>query len=388
MVVTQITLDDLPVVDNHCHPVDPVTVEGTDPAGWRRLFTESPAPEVPDRDVPQSAAYRRMMVRTATWLGVEPTEDAVLDARRALGAARLTEHLFADARIGAVVVDGGYPALPGAFGAAGLAALTGCGAVGLLRLETTFAAMVAEHSSLDDLIDAVDARSAALRADGWAGLKSIAGYRTGLDIRRWNSHDVEGAFAAARREATERGSVRLGHRPLLEHLLHVVFRHAAAQELPVQFHVGYGDPDVDLRAATPLHLRSILEDRAYRSMPVVLLHGCWPYTREGAFLAAVYPNAYLDVSYGIPFLSLGELRAVTRAALGAAPWSKIMYSSDGSRVPELHWIGAQDGRACLAHALAEMVNDGELASPDEARDVAARILSGTASGLYGVAVSG
>ncbi len=104
--------------------------------------------------------------------------------------------------------------------------------------------------------------------------------------------------------------------------------------------------------------------------------------------AAVYPNAYLDVSYGIPFLSIGELRAVTRAALGAAPWSKVMYSSDGSRVPELHWIGAKDGRSCLAQALGELVDDGELAGPDEAREVAARILSGTASHLYGVAVGG
>jgi len=384
--MTAIPLDDLPVVDNHCHPIDPATVEVTDFSLWRRLFTESPSSAVADRDVPRSAAYRRLMSRTAAQLGVEATEEAVLAARRELGVARLTERLFADARIGAVVVDGGYPAVPGALGAAELAELTGCGAVGLLRLETTFAGMVAENASLDALVDAVDARAAALRDDGWAGVKSIAAYRTGLDIRRWDRHDVEAAFSAARREASERGAVRLGHRPLLEHLLHVTFRHAAAQELPVQFHVGYGDPEVDLRAATPLHLRAILEDPAYRAMPVVLLHGCWPYTREGAYLAAVYPNAYLDVSYGIPLLSLGELRAVTRVALGAAPWSKVMYSSDGSRAPELHWIGAHDGRASLAHALAELVDDGELAGPDEARDVAALILSGTASRLYGVAV--
>lgn len=385
--MTEVPLADLSVVDNHCHPVDPATVETTDPARWRRLFTESAGPEVPDRDVPQTAAYRRLMARTAAHLGVAASEEAVLAARRHLGTAPLTRQLFADAGIGAVVVDGGYPAVPGALEAAGLAALTGCGAVRLLRLETTFATLVAEHATLDALLDAVDALAGALRADGWAGLKSIAGYRTGLDIRRWDRHDVGTAFDAARREVAERGSVRLGHRPLLEHLLHVSFRHAAAQELPVQFHCGYGDPDVDLRAATPLHLRSVLEDPAYRAMPVVLLHGCWPYTREGAFLAAVYPNAYLDVSYGIPFLSLGELRAVTRAALGAAPWSKLMYSSDGSAAPELHWIGAHDGRSCLARALGELVDDGELAGPDEARDVAARILSGTASQLYGVAVS-
>ena len=54
-------------------------------------------------------------------------------------------------------------------------------------------------------------------------------------------------------------------------------------------------------------------------MPVVLLHGCWPYVREGAYLASVYGNAHLDLSYAIPFLSAGEMRAMTRAALGVAP---------------------------------------------------------------------
>jgi predicted TIM-barrel fold metal-dependent hydrolase len=177
--------------------------------------------------------------------------------------------------------------------------------------------------------------------------------------------------------------VRLGHKPLLDTLLHVAFEAAAAQELPVQFHVGYGDPDVDLRKASPLELRAVLEEPAYRPMSVVLLHGCWPYVREGAYLAAVYGNAHLDLSYGIPFLSVGEMRSMTRAALGLAPFGKLMYSSDGGRVPELHWLGAHDGRRVLGQALGELVDDGDLTA-DDARNAGERILRGNACALYGL----
>ncbi len=126
-------------------------------------------------------------------------------------------------------------------------------------------------------------------------------------------------FTQARQEAVEQGHLRLQHKPLLDTLLHVAFTEAARQELPVQFHTGYGDTDADMLLANPLHLRAVLEHRPYRGMRVVLLHECYPYTRQGGYLAAVYEQVYLDLSYGIPFLSYGEMVAFTRAALGVAP---------------------------------------------------------------------
>jgi hypothetical protein len=50
----------------------------------------------------------------------------------------------------------------------------------------------------------------------------------------------------------------------------------------------------------------------------------------------------------------------TRAALGVAPISKLLYSSDGIGVPELHWMGATDGRRVLGRTLGELVAYGEL----------------------------
>ncbi|HEX6123040.1 MAG TPA: amidohydrolase family protein, partial [Ktedonobacterales bacterium] len=159
------------------------------------------------------------------------------------------------------------------------------------------------------------------------------------------------------------------------------------QAIPVQFHTGYGDTDMDLRLGNPLHLRAVLEDARYRGMPVVLLHACWPFTREGGYLAAVYGQVYLDLSYGIPFLSAGEQLAFTRAALGVAPTAKLLYSSDGVGLPELHWLSAIEGRRLLARALEECVAEGDL-TPAEAARAGEGILRENARRLYGLDAGG
>ncbi len=371
-------LADLPVVDNHCHAVDAQQGQ-TDVATWRALFTESPDPVVRAVDVATTAFYRRLITAMEAWYGVEG-EPAVLAARAGRSAADLVTALYADAGIEALVVDTGFP--PAAAAPPALMSAGGVRRAELLRLELLFQDLVAAHATYDDLLEALAAALADVRGQGLAGFKSIVGYRTGLDVRRWAPEDARASFAAARAEAAG-GPVRLGHQPLLDTLLHVALAAAAEQELPVQFHVGYGDPDVDLRLASPLALRAVLEEPAYRGAQVVLLHGCWPYVREGAFLAAVYGNVHLDLSYAIPFLSVGEMTSMTRAALGAAPVSKLMYSSDGARVPELHWLGARDGRRVLGTCLAELVSDGDLPAA-QLETAAAAVLAGNARRLYGL----
>jgi predicted TIM-barrel fold metal-dependent hydrolase len=379
--VPAIALDDVAVVDNHCHAV--AARQETDVATWRGYFTESPDESMRSGDAGRTAFYRRLLRAMAAFSGVDATEEAVLAARGGLDAGELVAGYFADASIGGLVVDTGFPDPATAMDQAAFDAASRSDRVALLRLEVEFQRLIAEHADHGALVDAVRAMTDDARGQGWAGFKSIAAYRTGLAIQRWSQDDARASFRAAREEVARTGAVRLGHKPLLDSLLHVAFEAAAAQELPVQFHVGYGDPDADLRAAAPLELRAVLEERAYRSMPVVLLHGCWPYFREGAYLASVYANAWLDLSYGIPFLSTAELRSMTRAALGVAPFSKLMYSSDGGRVPELHWLGAHTGRRLLGEVLGELVGDGDL-DEREARDAGEAILRGNACALYGL----
>jgi predicted TIM-barrel fold metal-dependent hydrolase len=252
----------------------------------------------------------------------------------------------------------------------------------MLRLEILMESLLAEHDSLEDVKEALAAELEDARGRGYVALKSIAAYRTGLDVREWPNEEAEESFLEYGRAAGP-GPVRLAHKPLLDTLLHVVFAQAARQEIPLQFHVGYGDADTDLLLGNPLYLRPILQRSDYRGMPVVLLHECYPYTRQGGYLAAVYQNVYLDLSYGIPLLGYGEMLSCTRQALGVAPTSKLMYSSDGIGVPELHWISAMDGRRVIGEALGELVSRGEL---DLAAVEAAGedVLRANATRLYGL----
>src|SRR3712207_4598256 len=252
----------------------------------------------------------------------------------------------------------------------------------MLRLEVLMERLLDEHGSLEEVKEALAAALYDVRGQGYVALKSIAAYRTGLNVGEWPTEDAVASLREFRRAAGE-GPTRLVHKPLLDTLLHWAFMEAARQEVPVQFHVGYGDAETDLLLGNPLHLRAVLERPEYRDMPVVLLHECYPYTREGGYLAAVYENVYLDLSYGIPLLGYGEMFSFTHQALGVAPISKLLYSSDGTGVPELHWMSAIDGRHVLGQALEELVAHGELSIP-EAEAAGEDVLRGNAVSLYGL----
>jgi len=71
----------------------------------------------------------------------------------------------------------------------------------------------------------------------------------------------------------------------------------------------------------------------------------------------------------------------TRAAFGVAPTSKLLYSSDGVGVPELHWMSALHGRRILGETLGEIVAQGDL-SVAEAEAAGAAVLRDNAARLY------
>jgi predicted TIM-barrel fold metal-dependent hydrolase len=180
--------------------------------------------------------------------------------------------------------------------------------------------------------------------------------------------------------ARQGGALRLVDRRLLDYLLRVALALAAEQELPVQFHTGFGDDDADLLAANPLHLRPLLRDPALRSVPIVLLHA-WPYAREAGYLAGIYANVYVDLSLAIPHTAHGGETAI-RAALEQAPASKVLLATDASSIPELFYLGALYARESLSRALDHLHGTGWLTGR-ELEPVARRLLHDNATALYG-----
>src|SRR5687768_13216425 len=65
--------------------------------------------------------------------------------------------------------------------------------------------------------------------------------------------------------------------------------------------IGFGDNDLDLLLANPLHLRPLIEK--FPDVKIVLLHSSYPYTREAGYLVSVYNNVYVDFGLVFPQLS-------------------------------------------------------------------------------------
>jgi predicted TIM-barrel fold metal-dependent hydrolase len=177
--------------------------------------------------------------------------------------------------------------------------------------------------------------------------------------------------------------IRLGAKPLNDWVLLTALEAVAQRGVPMQLHTGFGDPDLDLRLANPLHLRLLLEDPAFRRVPFVLLHAAYPFAREAGFLAAVYPNVHVDFGLAVPLLSRAGMRFAVSSLLELSPLSKIMASTDAHVIPELFCLGARWGRGVLAEVLEETVRDGDLTA-HEAEDAGAAILQGNAARLYGL----
>jgi len=378
--MTPIDLSNIPLADNHCHGIFQSQAPG-DLTAWRGLFTESFDPAMRSTHVANTLFYRRLIHEMAAFFGCEPTEEAVLAARQEHNDQNLISKFLRAANFDVLFIDKGYPPPEMLLSDATVSDLANCRVAPMLRVELLMQRLITENGTLSAVVEALRAALNDVRGQGYVALKSIVAYRTGLNIGIWDIDDVEEAFTVARREVQKRGSLRLALKPLLDTLLHVTFAEAARQELPVQFHTGYGDPDADMLLANPLHLRAVLERHEYRAMPVVLLHESYPYTQQGAYLATVYENVYFDLSYGIPYLGYHEMLEFTRAALSVAPFSKLLYSSDAVGVPEIHWISAVNGRSILGQVLGECVTHGDL-SLTEAEKAGVAMLHDNAIRLY------
>jgi uncharacterized protein len=326
------------LVDHHCHGVlyrdaDEATLESmlSEGAGW-------PGGSVFDSQV--GLMFLRLCPPV---LGLAPhAELGDYVARRAkLGVTEVSKRFLVAAGVSVLCVDTGYTPEP-ITSPAELAGLAGAAAHEIVRLERVAEDVIAAGVGAAAFAEAV--RSAlATRTASAVGVKSIAAYRTGLDLRAERPSDFEVTAAAGRWLASTRGGPpRLADETLQRFLIWC----GVDLELPVQFHVGYGDSDVDLHRCNPLLLTPLLRAIQPTGVPVMLLHN-YPFHREAGYLAQVFPHVYVDA--GLATHNLGaRAPALLAEALELAPFGKFLYSSDAFGLPELYYLGAALFRSALS----------------------------------------
>ncbi len=350
--------EDIALVDDHAHPL--LRPEAAAARPFAAYFTEAPFP------TPDTLFYRTALRELAALLGCAPEESAVVAARSAPDHA---SRLARDANVDSVLLDDGYPR-ENALSVAQSAALLGVRGHRILRIEWLAESLIPRVDTLANLELAFVAALEAQRLDVVA-LKSVIAYRTGLAIEPPDHAAADAALVRAR----ERWTGRLAEKPLLDVLFARAVDWAADQHLPIQLHTGFGDRDLDLRLSNPLHLRPLLEHGLLGRSPLVLLHASYPYQREAAYLASMYPTVYVDLSLASPLLAGPALTLVLEDLLGLTPITRLLYGSDAWGIPEWLWLAARATRRALGEAL-------DWLPDDEARWAARRILRANAVDLY------
>jgi uncharacterized protein len=353
-------LAEIPLVDQHCHPV---VLADPERSQFELMLSEARDPQargVTEFDTQVGLAVRRW---SAPVLGLPPhaDPDEYLARRSSLGPDESSRRLLLACGTSDLLVDTGL-VVPGMCNLEELRRLSAARVHEVVRLETVAEALAAGEVGADEFGAALTAELGR-RAEGAVGFKTVAAHRVGLDLPAVPPDAAEVRRAADRWLARCRRTSRYRlDEPTL--VAHAVWS-CLPLGLPVQVHTGFGDPDLTLHRADPSLLTPFLRALPAEAPPIVLLH-CYPYHRQAACLAAVFPKVALDLSLAVNHVG-ARAADVVAETLELAPFGSVLYGSDGIGLAELHHLGAVLFRRALPQVLEEWVTDDVLTAADASR---------------------
>ncbi|MFO1082112.1 MAG: amidohydrolase family protein [Reyranellaceae bacterium] len=368
-------LDDLPLVDHHCHGI----VRGAlDRSRFEALISEShrpPAPGTSHFDKPLGLLVRR---DCAPLLDLEPLApaDRYIARRQEIGPEIVARRLLRATGIGRYLVDTGHRS-DQVTSPAELADLAAAPCDEVVRIES-----VIEAAAPGDAAGFAARCEQALRtrAAGAVGLKSIVAYRASFAIDQTRPSPAEVAAAASTWLARlERGPARLENPVILRFGLWLGLDLCRERGLPLQLHVGFGDADVTMHACDPTHFTGFIRAAEAVEVPIALLHN-YPFVREAGWLAEVFQNAYFDVGAILNYAGPSAL-AIMRHAMELGPFGKHLFSTDAFGLPELYYLGALQFRRTLGRVLDSWIAEGHCTAAD-AEHIALAIAGGNARRIY------
>lgn len=348
--------DDVPLTDHHCHGVD---IGALDRPGFERLLGEGARGSF---DSAIGLAVRRWCA-PALDLPAHVGADVYLRHRAQLGAGEVAARLLRASGVTRWFLDTGFGG-----GTADFAGLVDGDVHEVVRLEEVAEQVIAEVGAVSGVYDRIEAELRA-RATTAVGFKTIVAYRCGLDFPPQDHPPT--SFAPEH---------RLTDPHVLGWLVGLGARIGAELGLPLQFHTGFGDPDLHLRHSDPLLLTGFLRRTAGTGLSVMLLH-CWPFHRHAAYLAHLFDHVHLDLGLAIPYVG-HRAAAVLAETLELAPFRALCYSSDGYGLPELHYLGALLWRRGLGTLMDEWIAADAITTAD-AEALVTAIAHGNAERVYG-----
>ena len=347
----------LDLVDHHVHGV---VREDPSVQAFSNMITES------DRPPTSLVAAMNSQVGFAVRRWCSPLLDlpahsdpeTYFSRRIELGADEVNKRLLQASGIAHYFVETGYRGNE-IYDPAGMAKMSGVKVDAIIRMETVAERVALEGVSAADFLDTFK-RELASEAKSAIGLKSIVAYRIGLDFDPTNPSESEVLVAATAwlKEVASTGKARVAD-PIL---LRAIIWAGAELNLPIQFHIGYGDPDLNLHKCDPLFMTELIRLFEARDIPVMLLH-TYPFQRNAGYLAQMFNNVFLDVGLAINYTGARSV-AVIAESLELAPFNKILFSSDAWGLSELTFLGALLFKRGLGEVLDSFVARGDWSAND------------------------
>lgn len=201
--------------------------------------------------------------------------------------------------------------------------------------------------SFEEFLDAIDQLFAAAVASDCVCLKSTQAYQRTL---RYENVSRKRAARLFRKPPAEMGA---GEQQEFEDFMfwHVC-KLSARHDLPFQVHTG----QARIQGSNPMLLVDVIA--ANPQTKFILFHGGYPWVGETGVIAMRHKNVWID-SVWLPLLSYTMAKRAYQEWLEAVPSDRILWGADTVNAEGIY-AATEFTRQCLAEALAEKVDRGEL----------------------------
>ena len=356
----------LPMIDAHCH------LFATEPneADLGQILCMSLF-DMPEDQTKEIMSYKRWQNLLKQFTGAEYEIKNSKQAMEASDCKRYSDYiakLFKSVNLQRLVIDLGYA--PAKVDLKEFESYLPANVSYCYRIETFLDPAWKKKPAFDQLVEEFEAAlNENLGKENIVAIKSIIGYRTGLEIewldkdearKRYNSGDEKG---------------------FRDYCLRLTADLTGKYGKVLKIHTGVGESNLNILKNNPLLLKEFLKH--YQEPPdlkILLVHGGYPYTYEAGNMAGTFPNVWVDLSCWSSWFCLGMGRELNRI-MQTAPVNKIVYGSDGYIVPELHWFGAKSMKIEMGEFLDSLIKKGFL-NHKEAVELAQNIFSENAKRLY------
>lgn len=236
---------------------------------------------------------------------------------------------------------------------------------------------IAIHS-LDDLVLAMQTALDRYIKTGIVAIKSALAYERILKYEKVSRYEAELVFNKIASHLGE-GPSFLEAKPLQDYMMHQVIRAAIDVGLPMQFHTGLQEGNLNIITnSNPTHLINLFIE--YREAKFDLMHGGYPYIHEWASLVKNFANVYADLTW-LEIISPEISRQLLHELIETVPGNKIMAFGGDSVIVEMAYAHSKLARRVVARVLSEKINEGYM-EEEEAVSLARKMLRNNPVALF------